>query len=263
MNLQQIGRKISELRRQRDMTQNDLAEKAGVSYQAVSSWERGLTMPDISKLPGISQILGVSIDQLLDNDNEVELVKNILNQNTAVYAEEKELHIDEIVEVAPLLKPSQVDDLARHTNKVEFHQLVALAPFLSQEALNQLAENVVDAGDFHELCEIAPFLGKEYLDKMALQIVAAGSIHDLVGIAPFLSKEVLNQLAENAVDACDIHDLVQIAPFLKKKHLDDLALKIGQTGNIHDLLGLAPFISRDVLDQIVLRSCTHGFPTPS
>ncbi len=56
------GTKLAEARRARNMTQMELAEKLGISFQAVSSWERGNTMPDIAKLPEIAEILGVSVD---------------------------------------------------------------------------------------------------------------------------------------------------------------------------------------------------------
>jgi len=58
MNMQAIGRKISALRKERDMTQVELADKLGVTYQAVSSWERGNSMPDIAKLPDLSDVFG-------------------------------------------------------------------------------------------------------------------------------------------------------------------------------------------------------------
>ena len=201
MNLQQIGRKISNLRKERDMTQNELAEKAGVSYQAVSSWERGLTMPDIAKLPGISQILGVTIDQLLDNSSEVELVKNVLNNNTTVYVEEKELHLDEVVEVAPILKPSQVDDLMQHVEPKEINlsELAGIAPFVSRDVIDELALKAVDAGDIEELSHIAPFVSRDIMDKLALQIGKAGDLDELAYIAPFVSRDVIDKLALKAV----------------------------------------------------------------
>lgn len=55
-NMDQIGRKISNLRREQNMTQMELADKLGISFQAVSNWERGNTMPDISKLPELAEI---------------------------------------------------------------------------------------------------------------------------------------------------------------------------------------------------------------
>ena len=48
--MQKIGRKISELRKSRNMTQMALADALGISFQAVSNWERGESMPDIAKL---------------------------------------------------------------------------------------------------------------------------------------------------------------------------------------------------------------------
>ena len=70
-NMTKIGKKISELRKAKNMTQNELADRLSISYQAVSNWERGQTMPDISKLSEISQILSVSIDELLGESNSV------------------------------------------------------------------------------------------------------------------------------------------------------------------------------------------------
>ena len=49
----EIGRRISRLRKEKDMTQPALADVMGVSFQAVSNWERGASMPDIGKLPGL------------------------------------------------------------------------------------------------------------------------------------------------------------------------------------------------------------------
>ena len=256
MNLQQIGRKISALRKERDMTQNELADKAGVSYQAVSSWERGLTMPDISKLPGISQVLGVSIDELLDNEKEVELIKDVLNQNTAVYAEEKELHMDEVVEVAPVLRPSQVDDLVQHVEPegIDLSAIMGIAPFISREALQQLADKVVDVGSVGELCGLAPFLDTAYLDKLAMKIEAVDGIGALTGLAPFISKEMLQQLAQKATFSGNIGELCGIAPFLGTACLDELAMQIEQVEGIGALSGLAPFLSQHVLDELALKA---------
>ena len=46
LNMERVGRKISELRRERNMTQMELADQMGISFQAVSNWERGNSMPD-------------------------------------------------------------------------------------------------------------------------------------------------------------------------------------------------------------------------
>lgn len=59
-----VGEKIAELRKERGITQENLAGIIGVSPQAVSKWENSATMPDIMLLPIIADTLGVTIDEL-------------------------------------------------------------------------------------------------------------------------------------------------------------------------------------------------------
>ena len=61
-----IGDKILELRKARSLTQEKLGEQLGLSNQAVSKWENGDSMPDILILPQLCEILGISIDALLE-----------------------------------------------------------------------------------------------------------------------------------------------------------------------------------------------------
>lgn len=60
-----LGTMIAELRKQQGMTQLELADKMGVTDKAVSKWERDLSCPDINSLPQLAQILGVSVDELM------------------------------------------------------------------------------------------------------------------------------------------------------------------------------------------------------
>ncbi len=60
-----IGKRISDLRRARSLTQDEVAERVGVSPQAVSKWENDISYPDISLLVPLAGLLGVSVDQLL------------------------------------------------------------------------------------------------------------------------------------------------------------------------------------------------------
>lgn len=60
-----LARNISIYRKEKGLTQEELAQLLGISFQAVSKWENAQTMPDISLLPPLSQILEVSVDKLL------------------------------------------------------------------------------------------------------------------------------------------------------------------------------------------------------
>ncbi|MCH5317743.1 MAG: helix-turn-helix transcriptional regulator [Eubacterium sp.] len=59
-----IGKSIKELRKEQHMTQEQLANLACVSFQAVSKWENGIALPDITLVPRLAQIFGVTTDEL-------------------------------------------------------------------------------------------------------------------------------------------------------------------------------------------------------
>ncbi len=60
-----IGKRIALLRRKKGYTQDELAEKLGVSPQAVSKWENDLSCPDIMLLPPLAELLETTVDELL------------------------------------------------------------------------------------------------------------------------------------------------------------------------------------------------------
>lgn len=61
-----IGEKIKSLRKQRDISQEVLADYLGVTFQAVSKWETDTAMPDVALIPAIASFFGVSTDELFD-----------------------------------------------------------------------------------------------------------------------------------------------------------------------------------------------------
>ena len=68
-----IGGTIKKLRTDRNVTQEEVAEYLDISFQAVSKWETGTTMPDITLMPKIADFFGVRIDDLFSVDHEDEL----------------------------------------------------------------------------------------------------------------------------------------------------------------------------------------------
>ena len=67
-----LGMMIAELRKEKGMTQLELAERMGVTDKAVSKWERDLSCPDINSLPNLAEILGVTVDELMQIKKEAE-----------------------------------------------------------------------------------------------------------------------------------------------------------------------------------------------
>lgn len=84
MDQERIGKFISEMRRENNMTQEDLADKMGVTAKSISRWENGKTMPDISMLGTLSKNLNCTIPELLKgrkmtNKELIELKETIDN----------------------------------------------------------------------------------------------------------------------------------------------------------------------------------------
>ena len=60
-----IGQRIKKLRKKNDLTQEKLADLLGVTYQSVSKWECGTTMPDLTMIVPLARVLHISTDELL------------------------------------------------------------------------------------------------------------------------------------------------------------------------------------------------------
>lgn len=71
MNIKKVGEQIAALRKAKGITQNELGERIGVSFQAVSKWERGETLPDIMLLPDLAKILETTTDYILLGSEKV------------------------------------------------------------------------------------------------------------------------------------------------------------------------------------------------
>ncbi|MBQ8227870.1 MAG: helix-turn-helix domain-containing protein [Clostridia bacterium] len=82
----ELGKRIKQLRLNKGVTQEALANALGVTYQAVSRWENEATMPDIALLPQISIYFGVSIDELFEftEESQYERIKNMLNEKSSL-----------------------------------------------------------------------------------------------------------------------------------------------------------------------------------
>ena len=88
MDNKQIGKFISKMRKSKELTQNELADKLNISNKTVSKWETGEGLPDISVLPELAKVLGVTVDEILNAElkdealikvEEVANEKNLLN----------------------------------------------------------------------------------------------------------------------------------------------------------------------------------------
>ena len=95
-----VGRFIAECRKEKKLTQAQLAEKLCITDKAISKWERGITMPDSSIMLGLCEILGISVNELLRGekinaeDDHKKTEELLLEMTRKEEAARKKLHIN-------------------------------------------------------------------------------------------------------------------------------------------------------------------------
>lgn len=215
-----IGKKIAQLRKEKNLTQMELADIMSVSYQAVSNWERGNSMPDISKLTELTVTLGVSIDELLDNEKPVKLVKHILEGTEDTYIFSDNVTSSSIVEIAPILKPQQTQNILesiinKNEDNISISDIISLAPYLDEEILDSYTNKLSDSVSMKKLAGLCPYLSSEKVDKLALKM-NKGEMKELASIAPYMSDEGLDAVTSRVEDE-NIKDIIPLAPYLSEK----------------------------------------------
>lgn len=187
--MKKIGRNIAELRKKRNMTQMELADKMEISFQAVSNWERGTSMPDIAKLPELASVLEVTLDYLLGEHSEVieSSVKGKLKQSF----EDHKITVSEICEAAPLLKPKQMNEIAEGSEERNWKDIEDLLPFIGSDVVDRIALKLVEKGEWEDLDIVLPFVSGSCLNDVAERLYEAGGAKALEAAAPFLDKGTL------------------------------------------------------------------------
>lgn len=246
----EVGRKIRRYRNQKNMTQLELADCMGVSYQAVSNWERGNSMPDISKLGELSERIGCSLDELLGNSKETETIKKVIGKEEEEMAGELK-STEEISRIAPLLQPRNLERIVEEREKIEkdensekeinLKELVPLAPFLSEEYMSALIHRIELNGEIKDIVPLAPFLDDETLNYLA-EMIPPENLGELVYLAPFLSEKTLDSAVTRAIDEEKIEECTGLYPFLSGDALNKIADYLVKRGGLSALSGIAPFL---------------------
>ncbi len=113
-----FGENLKRLRKSKELTQETLADFLGVSFQAVSKWERSETYPDITMLPAISSFFGVTVDSLLGTDliEKESQVKEYCEKYALLWNERKIDEARDMLKKAISEFPGNYDLLAKYLN---------------------------------------------------------------------------------------------------------------------------------------------------
>ena len=217
-----VAKNIKEARTRMNMTQMNLADEMGVSYQAVSNWERGYSMPDISKLPDLCKILNISFEELVgERTAQTDIAEKLMQDENA------DITLEEVAQIGQLVKPDKIERKVNETiedgKTVPFSVLVELAPFMDSDTLSKMAEEIAEI-DFEKLDEIIPFIDRETLDRIVDKCIQRGNldVENMLLLAPFLSKASMQKIVNYLVAHNRSEDLIEIAPFMSKEMFANL-----------------------------------------
>lgn len=267
--IRKVGMNIQNLRKANNMTQMELADKLEVSFQAVSNWERGNSMPDIAKLPELSVIFNCTIDTLLGESHDTKLTKALINGLDKQYIIENQVVMKDINKILPIMKPEQAEDTLNkiievNDDHINADELKGAAPFLRESFLEKLSDMIMEVNGLNEISSLAPFLSSKALDNLLEKYLSKAamaneciSISEITGLAPFISSESLSKIADLAVEVNGLSEIMGLVPFMDSETLDRLIdkyftepAKRNEKVSVSEIIGLAPFLSSETLDKL-------------
>ncbi len=172
LNLEMIGKKIEDKRKQLGMTQSDLAEKLFVTRQAVSKWEMGKSIPSMDVFVTMTKLFEVSIDYLVDGselkDNDYPTMFMQYPRESVIYhflqSNDLNTHVKHIIYLLSLRERKQLIDQWLG-GKVRL-DLLSFWPMLSLDERTYVLANILSKNMHHQLDFILHLLSPE--EKMMI-----------------------------------------------------------------------------------------------
>lgn len=270
--MMKIGANIMRARKAKGMTQMQLANALGISFQAVSNWERGQSCPDISKLGELSELLGVSIDEILGNRRAAELVEQdeALEKKSAAEKEKDDPRVAVFTVDTPgdnADADAEPDVSLKLTGKFPLSSVAEVAPFLSEKFVDMLVEKAIDGGEAasaDDIAALAPFMSGAALKKAAEKLSGGwADLGPVAALAPFLETETLDSIALAAAESAGsvgLSQLAGLAPFLSEEAIGALLERPSKDGeaDLATLAALAPFAPEEALDGLARKMSADG-----
>ena len=213
-----VGRTIASLRQAKGMTQQQLAAAMNVSHQAVSKWENGAALPDIQTMVGLTQLFGITVEQLLNGEIP-----------EARLEEEAPSTLDDHLHNIGSFVGGVIDDLGnifRNPEEKKTEEAEAAAEESGEEETVENSEEPEKKIDLKELLEMAPFMSKGTVSEMLLKSGKKLTPAEIARFAPFVDAACLEKLICESETEITWDSLRRLAPFLKKEAVDAFARTI-------------------------------------
>lgn len=263
LDVRKIGKVIATYRKEKGYTQTELAEKLGVSFQAVSNWERGDTMPDLDNLLALSTALETSLDVLLGREQSAKVkaepesvdIEAIKAQAIKEYIESNKPHVDfdGVFSNRNRYSQQQIDSTAIEYIKqtgdiVKIREKFSL---ISYPALKEITRiRYEQTGDAIEAaCFIGPLLSTLDGIKMAGDLKALGAddedVASVINGRAWREKYVLQNY-----DAQTVTDIIKNRRY-SQRDIDDIAISyVEKTMDVATVRSLLMLITNPALHEI-------------
>ena len=224
----QTGSNIASCRQKLGWTQDELARPLNVTHQAVSKWENGLALPDISTLYELSRLFGTTMETMLTGD-----VTAAPTESEAEHADSPAPH--DALTPASCETPGKPDGTA----------------------VGPAVEPPMPSADWDQIISLAPFASGNTLDKLIALCEESCDYNRIIALAPFLSSSTLDRLIQSALTSADWNQIIALAPFASRHTLDKLIALCEEVCDYNRIIALAPFLSRDTLERLIFSRCSQ------
>lgn len=210
-------------RREKNITQGQLADMVGVTHQAVSKWERGETMPELSKLSDLSNALDVPTEDF------------VAAMHSADDEEKKLSCLDNEYYALP--------------DKTLVGDVYALAPFLSRQTLTTAITELTLSKGSGISSMLFKFADEEILREVALTVFSIETDVGRIHLLPYLPQNEVSKLILNRYSSGGVNAILPLLPYAKEKEVVDMIFKsvVSTAGNWHPFMKILPSILPEVV----------------
>ena len=174
-----FGEKLKEARKEAGLSQEQLAEKITVSRSAIAKWETDKGMPDVNNLKVISQLLGVSVDYLLDDDEKISF--NEIKEAIHLDDYEKNGKCRDQKDAVCLAKNKDADAIYALTRTKKMSKLEWIIDFVVQPGVVETLDRLKEIAGFYLVIKG----NRQYLVKVTNEFIITNELADKVDIRKF------------------------------------------------------------------------------
>ena len=175
-----FGEKLKEARKEAGLSQEQFAEKMSVSRSAIAKWETDKGMPDVNNLKVMAQLLNVSVDYLLDEDEKLSF--NEIKEAISLNEYEKTGKCRDKKDAVCLAKNKDADAIYALIRQKKMGKAEWLVDFVVQPGVVQVLDQFSELASFY-LVEKGT---KQYLVKVTKEFIITNELTDKVDVKRFV-----------------------------------------------------------------------------